>query len=158
MLSTSDFKSSFAFRQGSMKLSSCILLPKGFASWFRVDSRVIAIYRCKVHIRKRHWGKILYFFIYRVLIVLFNSSFLFSEVQVSTLQPDSQQFSVSLTETGSNSGVPLKPLSQMVHSKSDSSLWIFEYLIQKVVPLQPFPWGALIPMALLCLAASGQAV
>lgn len=75
-----------------------------------------------------------------------------------TLQPDSQQFSVSLMETVSDSGVPLKPLSQMVLSKSDSSLWIFEHLIWKVVTLQPFPWGALIPMPLLCLASYGQAV
>lgn len=35
-------------------------------------SWVIAIYRCKVCIRKRHWGKILYFFVYRVLTVLFK--------------------------------------------------------------------------------------
>lgn len=37
-------------------------------------------------------------------------------------------------------------------------MWILEHLIRQVVPLQPFPWGALIYTPLLYLAVYVQAI
>lgn len=57
MLDTCDFKSSFAFKQGSIKLSSCVLFPQDFEAWFREESILYESLQCidaKFALEKRH--------------------------------------------------------------------------------------------------------
>lgn len=60
MLDTSDFKSSFAFKQGSMKFSSGVLFPDSFEAWFRVESLLYESLQCidaEFALEKRHGEK-----------------------------------------------------------------------------------------------------
>lgn len=172
MLDKFDFKIKFCLQARKHKIALKCSVSRGF--WSMVQGReptvwVIAMYRCKVYVRKKVWGKILYFLVYRDLIYInLTLHSCFQRYRSAPFWKNMRHLS-SLTPWSFLScwlnlwclirhKHQLKPLSQLVHSKSLSSMWILEHIIRKVVPLQPFPWGPLIYMSLPYLAVYVQAI